>query len=148
MKIKKSHLKVFIEALAGSDELNLRDSRTRDGAIKKLAEAHEEFVADSKKVVLEFCEKGEDGEPNMQVRNGNTTYNFSKEELVKYQDETNLLNEEKISFVATDDIVAFVEDTNYKPKVGGAEIIYEVLGDMKKELKNHKAKAEKAKNKK
>jgi hypothetical protein len=141
MKIKKSHLKVAIEALAGSDELTLRDSRTRDRAIKTLNASHEEYIGDQKKVIHQFCERGADGEPDVKIKNGQTFYSFSSEDGIEYKKESELLNEEKISFKPSQEVISFIEETNYNPKVGEADIIYEVLDGMKKEIKTQKAKA-------
>lgn len=127
MKILKKQLEVLFLSLKGTENvLTLAESRIRDSFIKQVASELDTFYADRKKIFEKFCIKDEDGKPLVK----NDQYNFENEVLEELNAEiTTLLNEE-VSIPTEHEVAlkVFITKTEYKPKLGEAEIIDQIIG--------------------
>ena len=66
MKVKKQHLELLFLVIKGTDgQLNLAESRKRDAILKSLIPSLETFYSDRKVIFEKFCDKDEEGNPNV-----------------------------------------------------------------------------------
>ena len=127
LKIPKKHLEIFYLTLKGTEgELTLSEGRIRDNFMKPLGEAYETFVKERTAIYEEFCDKDKDGKPD--IADGN--YHFSKKVTAKVNKELTTLFDEEVELKETKGLKEIVERTQYKPKVGEAEVIDEILAKL------------------
>ena len=120
MNVKKQHLETLYLVVKGTENiLNLSESRKRDTFLKPLTEALETFYKERKVIYEKFCDKNEDGTPNI-VEN---RYTFQNAEEVNK--ELTILLEETVELPPLE--VSILEKSEYKPKIGEAEIIDELI---------------------
>lgn len=120
MNVKKQHLETLYLVVKGTENiLNLSESRKRDAFMKRLTEALETFYKERKVVYEKLCDKNEDGTPSI-IEN---RYTFQNAEEVNK--ELTTLLEETVELPPFE--VSILEKTEYKPKIGEAEIIDEII---------------------
>lgn len=120
MNVKKQHLETLYLVVKGTENiLNLSESRKRDTFLKPLTEALETFYKERKVIYEKFCDKNEDGTPNI-VEN---RYTFQNAEEVNK--ELTILLEETVELPSLE--VSILEKSEYKPKIGEAEIIDKLI---------------------
>lgn len=120
MNVKKQHLETLYLVVKGTENiLNLSESRKRDTFLKPLTEALETFYKERKVIYEKFCDKKEDGTPNI-VEN---RYTFQNAEEVNK--ELTILLEETVELPPLE--VSILEKSEYKPKIGEAEVIDEFI---------------------
>lgn len=125
MQIKKQHLEVFFLALRGTENvLSLAESRIRDSFMKPLAEVTETYVNDRNKIYVAFCKKDEDGKPAWVDGN---KYEFDNEKVEEINKELTTLAEEEVELTPPLFLKEMIEKTEWKPKVGEAALLDEVL---------------------
>lgn len=128
MKLKKSSLEALFSLTKGTEGvLNLQESRVRDSFIKPLQEVTQTYFDDRNKIYLEFCNKKEDGSPDLLEGD---KYQFPKDKLEEINKELLTLADEEVEVNTTDNpaqIKGILEKSEYKPKVMEAEVIDEVL---------------------
>lgn len=123
MKIKKLYLPIFYYALKGTEgQLSLAESRVRDSAMKMIREPAATFEQDRTKIFTTYCDKDEKGKPKIE----DGKYSFDPELLETINGELSTLNNEEVELEIHNDIKEILEKTNYKPKVGEAEVIDEI----------------------
>lgn len=120
--MKKSQLETLFNVLKGTEgTLNLAESRRRDAYLKPLIEALETFYKDRVKIYEKFCTKKEDGTPDIE----GGKYIFPTESLEETNKELETLSQETITIEG--DIKDLLEKSEYKFKIGEAEILDKIL---------------------
>lgn len=115
MQLKKSHLEVFVKALqATEDVLTFPESRVRDSFLKKLLESYQDYMTFRDELLIKLASPIE-GKVNM--------YTFTPE----YLKELEVLNEEETELPDEPKIKEFLEKTTYKPKVGEADLLDDII---------------------
>lgn len=128
MTIKKSYLETLFLFTKGTENvLNLADSRLRDTFIKPLFEITKVYIEDRNKIYLEYCLKNEDGSP--ELLDGDK-YQFPNEKLEEINKELEILGNEEVEVGTHEKLKEILEKSEYKPKVGEAEIIDEILAKL------------------
>ncbi len=126
MKLQKKYLEVFYRSLEGTQGvLSLKDGRIRDAYFKELTEKLKTFEEDRTKVYTHYCRKNEDGTPFIEK----DMYYFDKD-TDKVTEEVNVLLSEEVDLPDTPEIKGIVEQTTYKPKIGEAELIDEIISKL------------------
>jgi hypothetical protein len=125
MKLKKSHLVVFLKAIKETD-LGLADSRIRDEFFKPLFEETKNFEEAQQTIYKTLCKKDKDGNPEMTSLG---QFQFEGENAKKVIEELDILSKEEVELTPknTTKIKEFLENTSYKPKVGEADLLDDVL---------------------
>lgn len=129
IKLQKSKLEVFYKVLKETQGvLSLSDSRIRDSFMKPLGEQLDIFIKNREDIYKKFCEKNEDGTPNTE----DNKYKFLNEDLDEINKELlTLANEEVIITypfgVSNSKLKEFIDVSNYKPQIGEAELIINLL---------------------
>ena len=118
--MKKEYLEILHKVLTKTD-LGLSDARVRDNFIRDLEKHLDIFYSDRKKILETYCNKDEDGKPIVT----DDKYIFSEIEEVNKQIE--LLVAEEVDLKLSEAVKAFINKTNYKPKVGEVDIIDKIL---------------------
>lgn len=111
--MKKEALEVTYKVLEVTD-LSLADARIRDAFIRELSNHIKAFYEDKQKIIETYGEKMDDGK-------------FKIADTDKFQQEMQTLLEETVEIKPSDKIKEFINNTNYKPKIGEMAIIDEVL---------------------
>ncbi len=128
MKVKKIQLEAIFQMLKGTEGvLDFKDSRIRDSILKPLSEQLQTYFDHKTKIYEAFCNKKEDGTPDLL---DGDKYQFKKEVIEDSNKELLALAEEEVDIFVTDDIGKFKEimlKSEYKPKVGEVEQIDGVL---------------------
>lgn len=128
MKIKKLHAEILFATIKGAEGiLSLADSRIRDAFLKDFVEDVKTYLNDKSGIYQTFCKKDEDGNPALV---DGDKYEFEKKDLEEINKELLILSEEEIDVPACDKLKEFIEKSEYKPKVGEAEIIDEILAKL------------------
>ena len=128
MQTKKINLEVFFNFVKGTEgQLSLSEARARDIFIKPLAELTQSFFEDREKIYKEFCLKNEDGTPALI---DGDKYEFSPEDLEQINKELNILANEEVEINTYAISKAILEKSEYKLKVGEADIIDEILAKI------------------
>lgn len=123
MTLEKKELEMVFNVLKETN-LNLQDSRIRDSFLKQVGIELDQFNKDKTAIYLEYCDKNEDGTP--EIVDGK--YHFQNNVLEKINDEITTLLSETVELSidnpdTLDKIKSFVEKTDYSPKIGEVEII-------------------------
>ena len=93
IKIKNSQLKLVSDWLSG--ELAVKEARSRNRFLHLLAPRLKETDEERNKIILNKCDKGEDGKPLVEEKDGNQSYKFSGDNWATVQQEiVDLLNED------------------------------------------------------
>lgn len=103
--------------------LKLADARIRDLFLKPLGEALDQFQKDRTKIYEEYCDKNEEGKPDIK----DSKYHFAPGLLSTINDELKTLLDEEVELSPDPKIKAFIESSNYEPKAGETEIIDIIL---------------------
>lgn len=120
--MKKSNLEVLFNVLKGTEGvLNLAESRRRDVYLKPVLTALETFYKDRNTIFEKFCTKKEDGTPDIHEEK----YSFPPESLDELNKEIEVLLNETVEIPG--DVKDLLEKSEYKPKIGEAEQIDELL---------------------
>lgn len=115
MQVKKSHLEVLVNALVATEGvLTFTESRIRDSFLKKLSEPAKEYLDARNTLLIKLGTKVE-GEENR--------YKFTPE----YFKEAEILDAELVEITVDPKIKEFLEKTTYKPKVGEADLIDDII---------------------
>ncbi len=118
MKVKKQYFDILFLVLKGTENvLDLSEARKRDAFLKTLSVELESFYKDRTTIYETFCDKKEDGTPDI-IDN---QYRFDPIKLDDINKELKALYEEEVSFDLP--IKGILEKSEYKPKVGEAEVI-------------------------
>lgn len=125
MQIKKSQLETLILLTKGTEGvLGLPEARIRDAFLKPIWEVYGTFEKDKQAIYTTFCIKDEHGKP---VLVGGDKYEFPPEKVEEINNELDTLFNEEVTVESNPLIKALLEKSQYKPKVGQAEIIDEIL---------------------
>lgn len=125
--MKKSQLIVLYQAVKGTEGvLNLSESRQRDAFLAPLTEVTKTFEQDRKVIFEKFCNKKEDGTPDVT----NDLYTFSKEVQEELNEEVNLLLSENVTLECPESLAKWLELTEYRPKEGETAILDEVIATL------------------
>lgn len=122
MQVKKSNLELIFNVLKET-KLNLADARLRDAFLKDALDKIKLFNEDRKKVLETFCDKKEDGTPDVK----DDKYSFQPAVVEDLTKELDTLANETVEVVGNDSIKTFIEKTEYSPKPGEAELIDNIL---------------------
>lgn len=127
--VPKKYLEIFFHLAKGTEGvLSLKEARIRDHFLKSFIPIVQTFEEDRKKIFEKFCTKTEDGSPD--VADGQ--YKFDKGVQKELTEELELLHEEavEISVLTPEILKDILERSEYKPKVGEAEVIDEILAKL------------------
>jgi len=127
--VENRHLEVLFQALKGTEGiLPLAGSRVRDSFLKLVGPVLDTFYENRKKIYEKFCLKNEDGTPDIK----NDLFHFPKESVPEMNEELELLLSETVDFdLPFPEIVKnAIQDTEYKPKTGEAEMIDELVAKI------------------
>lgn len=128
MQIKKSSLEALFNLAKGTEgALSLVEARIRDGFIKPLTELTQTYFDQREVIYKHFCNKNDDGTPNLLE---GYKYQFSKEVLEELNKELATLGDELVEVNFTDNpqqIKQILEKSEYKLKVLESELIDEIL---------------------
>lgn len=139
MQIKKSELEVFYKVLKETNgELPLKDARIRDRFMKPLGDHLDTFSIDRTKIYEKFCDKEEDGvtpklkydkTPEGENIEGTQKYTFKKVDAPAVDAEILVLYDEEVSIDVENPakIKELIENTDYKPLFGEADVIDGIL---------------------
>lgn len=128
MKLKKLQLEPLFNLAKGTEStLSLAESRIRDSFIKPLSEIVQTYYDDRNVIYKIFCLKTEDGESDLL---DGDKYQFPKGELDKINKELQILADEEVEVNFPDSVKDILEKSDYKPKIGEAEIIDEILSKI------------------
>lgn len=127
MTLQKKELELLFNLLKDTSP-NLADARIRDSFMKPLSEYLDIFLKDREEIYKAYCEKKEDGTPD--VKDGK--YFFKPEELNTINKELQTLTDETVEVLtgAPEKIKELIENTNYSPKVGEVEAIDEIIAKL------------------
>lgn len=117
------HLEITAKFL-NETKLSLADARVRDAFLKDLFTKLKSVDENRTKIFVEYCDKDEEGNPIQEKPN---TYSFKGDNIQKANDELTLLMDEKVELELTDKLKEYINQSDYKPLVGEAELIDEVL---------------------
>ena len=127
MLVQKQHLQTFLDVLMGTQGvLNLADSRIRDMFMKKIVAFIETYTEEKNKIYAQFALKKEDGTPD--IDDGN--YHFDPKDVIQINEELMILAKEEVELSGVSKIKSFIEQSEYKPRAGDAEIIDELLSKL------------------
>lgn len=127
MQVEKKHLEIFFQALKGTEGvLSLKESRIRDAFMKPLGEATETFYKERTAIYEQFCDKTEDGKPDIT----DNKYHFKQEVLEEVNKELLTLANETVDLNPHPEIKEIMEKTTYSPKYGETEVIDEILSKL------------------
>lgn len=111
--MKNKHIEIITKVLFETD-LSFKDARIRDAFLKELGAKHSEKEENRKKILEALGE----------INREKNIYEFPDaekgEQAVR---EINTLEEEEIKIELPEELKTFIEGTNYKPRVGEANII-------------------------
>lgn len=125
MKVKKKKLEVLFNVVKGTEgALSLAESRSRDGFIKPLQDATQTFIVDRNKIYDTFATKREE------KGDGMISWEIPPEKTEEIKTELSVLLEEEVDIEAPANLKDIIEKTNYKPKVGEAEVIDEIIAQI------------------
>ncbi len=125
--MKKSQLLVLYQAVKGTEGvLNLAESRQRDAFLKPLTEATQTFEQDRKTIFEKFCDKKEDGTPDVT----NDLYSFSAEVQKDLNAELNTLLQESVTLECPESLADWLERTEYRPKAGETAVLDEIIENL------------------
>lgn len=128
MTLKKQHLETIFSFVKGTEgSLTLAESRARDIFIKPLLEVTKTYIEDRNKIYLAFCNKNEDGTPNLI---DGDKYEFPKEKLDEINKELITLAEEEVEINTYAITKEILDKSEYKPKLGETEVIDEFLAKI------------------
>jgi len=120
--MQKKYLITFYLALKGTEGvLSLQESRIRDKFLKWLTEETSTFELNRNEIFKTYG-KLKEGEDNV--------YEFSPENAPKVNKELETLMAETVSLPETAGIKEILEQTQYKPKSGEAELIDEIISQL------------------
>lgn len=127
MKLHKGQLELTFTVLKDTN-LSLQDSRIRDAFLKPLGEAVDTFYKERTAIYEKFCDKKEDGTPDID----DGKYHFKKEVTEEADKELKTLITEEVEIeekwgVTKTKLKELMEKTNYSPKVGEVEVIDSIL---------------------
>lgn len=124
IQIPKRQLEVFFLTLKGTEGvLSLKDARVRDSFMKPLIEATQTFESDRRAIYVKFCDKDEEGNPNIT----NDEFKFKKDVVEEMGKELETLMDEEVVFTIPEGLKEIMDQSAYKPKVGESMIIDEIL---------------------
>ncbi len=122
MKVKKQHLEILFSTLKGTENiLSLPDSRKRDAFLKALSSELETFYKERTVIYETFCDKDENGKPDIK----DDKYHFAPEKFDEINGELKTLGDEEVTIDLS--ITGVLEKSEYKPKIGEAEIIDKLI---------------------
>ncbi len=128
MQIKKSSLEALYNYTKGTEGvLDLKDSRVRDTFLKQLTEKTALFQQERNKIYTTFCKKDEEGKPALV---DGTKYEFNTEDLETINKELQTLLDEEVTLELHGITKELLQQSGYKPMVGEAEIIDEVISKI------------------
>lgn len=118
MKIKKSHLETLYLVLKDTS-LKLSEARKRDVFFNDLTTHLNQFYADRKKIYETFCNKKEDGTPDVT----DNQFHFDKSVQKELSEELEQLFNEEIEIKGYDTLKTVIENSDHALKAGEAEVI-------------------------
>lgn len=125
MNIQKGKLEVLLNFTKGTTGLlTLAESRIRDTFAKGVADKTQEYLNEREEIYKHFCIKKEDGTPDL--KDGNK-YQFNPADLDAINAELKTLADEEVEITKPDGIKEILEKSEYKPQMGEAEIIDELV---------------------
>lgn len=126
--VKKSQLETLFSLTKGTEGvLTLPESRIRDAFLKPLLAVTQTYLEDKTKIYMTYCFKNEDGIPKL--KDGDK-YEFAKDVIEPVNEELATLLDETIELEIPEKLKEILEKSEYKPKVGEAEIIDEILSKL------------------
>lgn len=127
MNLEKRYLETLFLLVKGTEGvLNLAEGRIRDRFMKGLTETVKTFEEERKVIYEKFCNKHEDGSPD--IADGN--YHFDPANIPDVNKELETLYSETVEIQTPAEIKDFVERTEYKPKTGETEVIDTILSKI------------------
>lgn len=127
MVLAKKELEILYHVIRGTEgKLTLSEGRKRDLFFKDLVEVLKVFEADRKIIFEKYCEKNEDGTPDI----SDDKYTFSKAVADEMQKEVQVLYDETVEVKAIPELKEIFARTMYMPKLGEAEIIDSILAKI------------------
>lgn len=127
MTLQKKYLEVFFLALKGTEGiLTLAEARQRDEFMKSLIETLRTFEADRATIYVKFCDKNEDGTPDL----SDNKYKFKQEVTEELGKELTVLVDETVELTPGPMIKEILVKTTYSPKVGEAELIDAIIAQL------------------
>lgn len=125
--MQKKHLELFYNLLKGTDGvLNLSESRIRDSVMKTVEQPLIQFGEDRKKIYETFCDKDENGKPDI----ADGKYKFTDPVLPEVNKELKTLYEEPVNLTLIAGVKEILEKTNYTPKYGEMELVDEIISKL------------------
>lgn len=118
--MKNKHLQLTFKVLEAT-ELSLAEARVRDAFIKDLVDNLKTLDENRLKIVKKLADKDEKGEAIIEDNNYKVT---DREALIK---ELEILAEELSPIVISEAVKKLITESNYKPKIGEAAEIDEIL---------------------
>lgn len=123
MKLQKKYLELFFKVVKGYKTPKMAQARLRDSFLKELSGPTDQFIQDRNAIYINFCDKKEDGSPNII----NDKYKFDPKLLEEINAELKTLGDEEVELTVPGEVKNFIEESSYESEAGETTIIDEIL---------------------
>lgn len=121
--MEKKYLELLFKVIKDYKTPKMTLGRLRDGLLRDLSVPTDQFIKDRNEIYLKFCDKNEDGSPNIIE----DKYKFAPTLLEEINGELKILGDEKVDIKFPPETKNMVEESSYESLPGETLIIDNII---------------------
>ena len=124
--MQKKYLELLFNLVKEYKTPKMVQARIRDGFLREISPVVDQFFKDRNEIYIKFCDKKEDGEPDI-IDN---KFKFNPELLTEINEELNVLGNETVEIKFVPEIKNFIEESSYETKAGETLLVDEIIAKI------------------
>lgn len=126
MKLQKKYIELLFKVVKGYKTPKMAPARLRDSFLGDLIPSVDQFHKDRSDIYIKFCDKKEDGEPDIV----DDKYKFAPGLLKEINEELTTLGDEEVEIKTIPELKNMIEESSYETEAGETVSIDEIIAKI------------------